>query len=111
MGENAISGPKSPKLQPIYRVHAYLSALLGENAISIWICQIIAAICRKCNIDAISELYRGYLKHWISLRPTGYRTARFRRQDLSLLNAQFQVCQDMRFRSSHGDEMKIKHDR
>jgi len=66
---------------------------------------------RLCAVNAISELYRGYLEHWISLRPTGYRTARSRRQDLSLLNAQFQVCRDMRFRSSHGGEMKIKDDR
>jgi len=34
-------------------------------------------------------------------RPTGYQTAHSRHQDLSLLNAQFQECQDMRFRSSH----------
>ena len=39
-------------------------------------------------------------------RPTGYQTAHFRRQDLLLFDAQFQVCRDMSFRSSHGFEMR-----
>ena len=43
-------------------------------------------------------------------RPTGYWTARSRRQDLSLLNAQFHVCWDMRFKPSHDFEMR-KHDK
>jgi len=34
-----------------------------KNAISVWMCQIIAARCRKRNIGAISGLYRGYLEH------------------------------------------------
>ena len=43
-------------------------------------------------------------------RPTGIRTARSRRQDLSLFNAQFQVCRNMRFKASHDFEIR-KHDK
>jgi len=38
-----------------------------KNAISVWMCQIIAVRCRKRNISAISGLYRGYLEHWTRL--------------------------------------------
>jgi len=44
---------------PIYR------RFWMKNAISVWMCQIITARCRKRNISAISGLYRGYLEHWV----------------------------------------------
>ena len=43
-------------------------------------------------------------------RPTRYQTTRSRRHDLLLLNAQFQICQDMRFRFPHDFKMR-KHDK
>ena len=49
---------------PIYR------RFWTKNAISVWMCQIIAARCRKHNIGAISGLYRGYLEHWPLLSTT-----------------------------------------
>ena len=45
---------------PIYR------RFWMKNAISVWICQIIAARCHKRNIGAISGLYRGYLEHCVA---------------------------------------------
>ena len=47
-----------------------------KNAILVWMCQIVAARCRKRNIGAILEIYRGYLEYyakpmqWICLLST-----------------------------------------
>ena len=49
---------------PIYR------RFWVKNAISVWMCQIIATRCRKPNIGALSGLYRGYLEHWVLVEYT-----------------------------------------
>ena len=47
-------------------VQADLSIILAENAIPVWMCQIVAAKCRKRNIGAISGIFRTLLNNMIN---------------------------------------------